>query len=64
MDPKWLGPFEVAANLGKGFFALQDTTSKKIVVQRVNGAHLKLYIISPFLDQNSEVSNRPLLHEF
>lgn len=54
IDPKWLGPFEVASNLGKGFFALQDIKMKKIVIPRVNGAHLKLYL-SP-LEQDSEAS--------
>ena len=23
MDPQWLGPYEIAADLGKGFYALR-----------------------------------------
>lgn len=43
IDPQWLGPYEITADLGKGFYALSDLESAEIVIKRVNGAHLKLY---------------------
>jgi hypothetical protein len=43
MDPQWLGPYEIAADLGKGFYALSDVTNGDIAIKRVNGAHLKAY---------------------
>ena len=44
MDPQWLGPFEVAADLGKGFYSLRDIQTGEIVTKRVNGSHLKVYL--------------------
>lgn len=44
IDPQWLGPYTIAAELGKGFYSLSDLESGAIVIQRVNSAHLKLYI--------------------
>jgi hypothetical protein len=42
LDHKWLGPYEVIRDVGKGFLALRCTESGKII-QRVHGAHLKFY---------------------
>ena len=42
LDYKWLGPYEIIRDGGKGFFALKCTESGKLV-ERVHGAHLKLY---------------------
>ena len=56
MDPQWLGPYEIAADLGKGFYALSDVTSGDIVIKRVNGAHLKPYN-APSLSHGSSTSN-------
>ena len=41
MDPQWLGPYEIAVDLGKGFYALSDVTNGDIAI--INGAHLKAY---------------------
>ena len=42
MDYKWLGPYEVMKDVGKGFFSLKDMENGKIV-NRIHGAHLKVY---------------------
>ena len=44
MDPQWLGPYEIAADLRKGFYAVSDVTNGDIAIKRVNGAHLKAYL--------------------
>ena len=46
MDYKWLGPYEVMKDLGKGFFSLKDMENGKIV-NRIHDAHLKVYVNSP-----------------
>lgn len=51
-DPEWLGPFEVAADLGKGFYSLSDLNSGEIVIKRVNGAHLKVCLTPPAQQKN------------
>lgn len=43
MDPQWLGPFKVAKDLGKGFYALKSMEVDTIVTKRINGMHLKIY---------------------
>lgn len=42
MDYKWLGPYEVIKDVGRGFFALRCKDSGQ-VIERINGAHLKTY---------------------
>ena len=49
MDHKWLGPYEILKDVGKGFFALKCLNSGKII-DRVHGAHLKIYQ-SPLLSK-------------
>ena len=56
MDPQWLGPYEIAADLGKGFYTLSDATNGDIAIKRVNGAHLKPYN-NALLSQTSSTSN-------
>ena len=43
MDAKWLGPFLLSSELGKGFYSLASLDGKTVVVKRINGAHLKVY---------------------
>ena len=43
MDPKWLGPFSVAKDLGKGFYKLKSMANSTCIMKKVNGAHLKIY---------------------
>ena len=47
MDPQWLGPYKVAKDLGKGFYALESLQDGSIVIERINGAHLKVYLTPP-----------------
>lgn len=42
MDPKWLGPFSITKDLGKGFYKLKSIANSKLIV-KINGAHLKIY---------------------
>ncbi len=42
LDDRWLGPYQVSKDLGKGFYSLTNE-EKVTVVERVNGAHLKIY---------------------
>lgn len=46
MDPKWLGPYKIIKDLGKGFFSLQCIETED-VVKSVHGAHLKIYLNPP-----------------
>ncbi len=46
MDPQWLGPYTVKSDLGKGFYSLESLQDGS-KVERINGAHLKVYISSP-----------------
>lgn len=41
LDDRWLGPYTISKDLGKGFYSLSDSMS--VIVKRVNGAHLKIY---------------------
>lgn len=43
LDPKWLGPYLIVKDLGKGFYKLRSVESPGTFVDRVNGSHLKLY---------------------
>lgn len=43
MDPKWLGPYTITQELGKGFYKLESCNNPDDVILRVNGAHLKIY---------------------
>ena len=56
MDPQWLGPYEIAADLGKGFYTLSDLESGDVVTKRVNGAHLKAYV-TPQSYSTAQVNN-------
>ena len=49
MDFKWLGPYEIIKDVGKGFYALKNQESGRLI-ERIHGAHLKMYntqLISP-----------------
>jgi hypothetical protein len=41
LDDRWLGPYTISKDWGKGFYSLSDGIT--VVVNRVNGAHLKMY---------------------
>lgn len=68
MDPQWLGPFKVARDLGKGFYALESIDGDNIVTKKINGKHLKIYRceaeVSSFMGLQSycDVSERHLCY--
>ena len=43
LDFKWVGPFTVVADLGRGLYRLQQVYDPTKLVSRVNGVHLKEY---------------------
>lgn len=43
LDSKWVGPYYIREDLGKGFFKLELVKTHGVTVERVNGSHLKLY---------------------
>lgn len=43
LDDRWLGPYAISKDLGKGFFALSDRQNQNVTIARVNGSHLKEY---------------------
>ena len=47
LDPKWLGPYTIDKDLGKGCYQLSAIGNPKDIVSRVNGGHLKLYHKDP-----------------
>ena len=44
LDCKWVGPYRIAAHLGKGLFRLEREDNPMDVITRVNGLHLKAYL--------------------
>ena len=44
MDARFTGPYIITQNVGNGLYALQLIEDPTVVVERVNGAHLKPYI--------------------
>ena len=51
LDPQRLGPYVIATDLDKGFYALSDMNTREIVTKRINAAHLK-----PYFNQDTDVS--------
>ena len=43
MDTRFVGLYIITKNVGKGLYALQLVTNPSVVIQQVNGAHLKPY---------------------
>ena len=55
LDDRWLGPYTVAKDLGKGFYSLGD--GKNLAdIKRINGAHLKIYEVSHETEYDSKDS--------
>lgn len=46
LDPRWLGPFVITKDMGKGFFSLRCVQSGTLI-PRIHGAHLKSYLTPP-----------------
>ena len=45
LDCKWVGLYEIVCTLGHGLYWLRDTQCPNKVLSRVNGVHLKKYIL-------------------
>ena len=45
LDLKWEGPYKISRILGRGLYQLQDFYDSSKTVSRVNGVHLKKYIL-------------------
>ena len=43
MDQRWLGPYKIAEDLGKGVFKLKNPSSGHILKKTVNSCRLKAY---------------------
>ena len=43
MDARFLGPYIITKDLGRGLYSLELIEDRTVVVHRVNGAHLKPY---------------------
>ncbi len=41
LDDRWLGPYTVSQDLGKGFYSLSK--GNDVIIKRINGAHVKIY---------------------
>ena len=57
LDPKWLGPYSITKCLGKGLYMLKADDNPRVVVSRVNGAHIKPYSIPPPSPTNNRSSS-------
>ena len=47
MDTRFVGPYIITNNVGKGLYSLKLVENPTVVVERVNGAHLKPYQTPP-----------------
>lgn len=47
LDPKWLGPYRISSNLGRGLYQLKALSGSLKIVSRVNGVHLKKFVMPP-----------------
>ena len=47
LESRWLGPYTVVADLGKGLFQLKKVDDPTQTVSRVHGVHLKPYLTAP-----------------
>ena len=54
-------PYTIARDLGKGFYSLSD--GEDIIVKRISGAHLKIYI-SPQPSEEMSYVNETLDQSF
>jgi hypothetical protein len=61
LDHKWLGPYVIAKDLGRGFYALSE--GENVIVKRVNGAHLKIYHSQPVDEKNHNLTINDLSEE-
>ena len=46
LDPKWVGPYTIEGNLGRGLYHLQEVCNPTKFLSRVNRIHLKQYKVT------------------
>ena len=56
MDPQRLGRYEVKQDFEKGFYTVGCLEDGSIADQRVNGAHLKVYLSSTIVKVSTIIS--------
>ena len=59
MDTRFVGPYIITKNVGKGLYALQLVQNPSVVIEQVNGAHLKPYQTPLQSPASSFESNSP-----
>ena len=47
MDHKYVGPFTITKCLGRGLYSLQSIENPDVVINSVNGVHIKPYLTPP-----------------
>jgi hypothetical protein len=57
LDPKYLGPYKITKELGKGFYALELVANPSQIVKSVSGAHLKPYAAPASPQQHTSSNN-------
>ena len=45
LDYRWTGPYRISCALGRGLYRLQEVQNPTKIVTRVNGVHLKKYLL-------------------
>ena len=45
MDEKWVGPYRIVSVLGRGLYRLVEVSDPTKIITRVNGVHLKQYMV-------------------
>lgn len=57
LDSRWTGPYRIVNSLGRGLYKLESVQNSKNTVTRVNGVHLKRFImqkeVSLIFDKNT-----------
>ena len=57
LDPKWVGPYCITSNLGRGLYQLKQLSKPFKTVSRVNGVHLKTFVRPLKVRFNAEYLN-------
>ena len=57
LDPKWVGPYCITSNLGRGLYQLKQLSKPFKTVSHVNGVHLKKFVRPLKVRFNAEYLN-------
>ena len=55
LDQRWLGPYKISEDLGKGVFKLKNPSSGHILKKTVNSCRLKPYYSESIEDSDSNI---------